>query len=560
MAPGSPAQPHLTDYVRPLWSHKWLILAVVLLATLLTYGFSSRQPDVYTSGTLVYVKDPGDPVSGVPSPQSTDRAVQNQASLLYSRDTATTVAGKINYTGTADDLLRHVNVTSRAGEDFVSVTAKAPSGREAAVIANAFAAEFASLINDAFSSRLDEALRFSKRQLAQLPRSALKQIAGQNLSDQVARLEVTRQVPPTIAQQVDPAVVPSSPSSPKPVRNAIGAFILSLLLAIGLAFALERFDRRLKRPEEVEELYGAPLLAVLPHAGGPAAAPAHGEVTLGAAFREPFRVLRTNIELATLDAPARTIVVSSALPGEGKSTVVRNLALAFREAGRRVAVVEGDLRQLAPLFGSSAGRGLTEVLRHEATLDEVTVQIGSSIPGFDELVRLNARPGVDAGPNGAGGANGSSNGSNGHAAAVAGRGALSLLHRGAPPSNPPAVLASDRVREVLDELRATYDVVLIDSAPLLTVTDTVPLLRYADAAIFVSRLGTTTRETAKRLVEVLARVPDVHLLGVVANDLSRLEAAGYGYSQVLGGSRDDSPPPLRRRTPPWTLEPPRNRV
>jgi len=559
LASGSPAQPHLTDYVRPLWSHKWLILAVVLLATLLTYGFSSRQPDVYTSGTLVYVKDPGDPVSGAPSPQSTDRAVQNQASLLYSLDTATTVAGKIGYAGTADDLLRRVTVTSRAGEDFVSVTAKARSGREAAVIANAFAAEFASLINDAFSSRLDDALRFSKRQLAQLPRSALKQIAGQNLSDQVARLEVTRQVPPTVAQQVDPAVAPSSPSSPKPLRNAVGAFILSLLVAIGLAFGLERFDRRLKRPEEVEELYGAPLLAVLPHAGNPATSK-QGDVTLGGAFREPFRVLRTNIELATLDAPARTIVVSSALPGEGKSTVVRNLALAFHEAGRRVAVVEGDLRQLAPLFGSSAGRGLTEVLRHDATLDEVTVQIGSSIPGFDELVRLNARPGVDAGPNGAGGANGSSNGSNGHAAAVAGRGALSLLHRGAPPSNPPAVLASDRVREVLDELRATYDVVLIDSAPLLTVTDTVPLLRYADAAIFVSRLGTTTRETAKRLVEVLARVPDVHLLGVVANDLSRLEAAGYGYSQVLGGSREDSPPTLRRRTPPWNMEAPRNRV
>jgi Mrp family chromosome partitioning ATPase/capsular polysaccharide biosynthesis protein len=539
--------------VRPLWSRKGLILALVLLATLLTYGFSARQPDVYTSGTLVYVKDPGDPVSGAPSPQSTDRAVQNQASLLYSLDTATTVAGKIDYPGTPDDLLRHVTVTSRAGEDFVSVTAKAPTGRESAVIANAFAAEFAGLINDAFRTRIDEALRFSRRQLAQLPRSALKQIAGQNLSDQVARLEVTRQVPPTIAQQVDPAVVPSSPSSPKPVRNAIGALILSLVLAIGLAFALERFDRRLKRPEEVEELYGAPLLAVLPHTGDPAAAPAHGEVTLGAAFREPFRVLRTNIELATLDAPARTIVVSSALPGEGKSTVVRNLALAFREAGRRVAVVEGDLRELAPLFGSSVGPGLTEVLRHDATLDEVTVQIGSAIPAFDELVRIDGRHAVEPGRNGG-------NGTNGHGAAVAGTGALTLLQRGARPSNPPAVLASDRVREVLDELRATYDVVLIDSAPLLTVTDTVPLLRYADAAIFVSRLGATTRETAKRLVEVLARVPDVHLLGVVANDLSRLEAAGYGYSQVLGGRRDDAPPSLRRRTPPWNLEPPRNRV
>ena len=120
---------------------------------------------------------------------------------------------------------------------------------------------------------------------------------------------------------------------------------------------------------------------------------------------------------------------------------------------------------------------------------------------------------------------------------------MTLLLRGARPANPPAVLASDRLRDVLDELRDAHDVVLIDSAPLLAVTDTVSLLRYADAAIFVSRLGVTTRETAKRLNEVLARVPDVHLLGVVANDLSRLDAAGYGYGYGYGyGPNTDTPP------------------
>jgi len=96
---------------------------------------------------------------------------------------------------------------------------------------------------------------------------------------------------------------------------------------------------------------------------------------------------------------------------------------------------------------------------------------------------------------------------------------------------------------VLDDLRDAYDVVLIDSAPLLAVTDTVSLLRYADAAVFVSRLGVTTRETAKRLNEVLARVPDVHLLGVVANDLSRLDAAGYGYGYGYGYGPYNDPPP-----------------
>jgi Mrp family chromosome partitioning ATPase len=273
-----------------------------------------------------------------------------------------------------------------------------------------------------------------------------------------------------------------------------------------------------------------------------------GEATLSPEFRESFRVLRTNIELAQLDTPPRTIVVSSATPGEGKSTVVRNLALAFRETGKRVAVVECDLRHpaLGKLFGVPGGPGFTDVLSHGATLDEVTVRVAAAVPGFDELIRLDVERSVAAGTR----TNGS-NGGNGHSAHG---GAVTLLLSGARPANPPAVLASDRVTEVLDRLRDAHDVVLIDSAPLLAVTDTVPLLRYADAAIFVGRLGVTTRDTAKRLARFLERIPDVNLLGVVANDLSQFEAAGYGYGYGYGGygygSADEQPKQAAAATEP----------
>jgi receptor protein-tyrosine kinase len=288
-----------------------------------------------------------------------------------------------------------------------------------------------------------------------------------------------------------------------------------------VAFATERFDRRLKRPDQVEDAFGLPLLAVLPHSDEPATT-RHGEAALSHDFQEAFRVLRTNIELARLDAPAKTIVVSSAMPGEGKSTLVRNLALAFRETGKRVAVVEGDLRHpaLGRLFGAPQGPGFTDVLRHDAQLEDVTVHVGAAMPGLDDLRQL------DIVPNGNGNGNG--------AARDARAGTVALLLSGAAPANPPAVLASQRVIQVLNELRDHHDVVLIDSAPLLAVTDTVPLLRYADAAIVVCRLGVTTRDTAKRLVEFLARVPDVGLLGIVANDLSQFEASGYGYGYGYG--------------------------
>jgi Mrp family chromosome partitioning ATPase len=110
-------------------------------------------------------------------------------------------------------------------------------------------------------------------------------------------------------------------------------------------------------------------------------------------------------------------------------------------------------------------------------------------------------------------------------------------------------MASERLAELLDELRERYDVVVIDSAPLLAVTDTVPLVRYADATLLVGRLGVTTRDTARRLMEFVSRVPGVTLLGVVANDLPRLdaEAYGYGYGYGIYGDEGEGRPTKRKR-------------
>jgi Mrp family chromosome partitioning ATPase len=369
-------------------------------------------------------------------------------------------------------------------------------------------------------------------------------VARSDLTNQLYTLEQQLGVPTTVAQQVNPATPPSSPTAPKPVRNALFALLIALVASIALAYGLERFNRRLKHPEELERAYGSPLLAVLPHADNPS--PLRGGLAaLGPDFREPFRVLRTNVELASVDAPPRTIVVSSAVPGEGKSTVVRNLALAFRETGKSVAVVDLDLRHpaLAALFGLPLGRGITDVLRHEAELDDVAIRVGVSLPALDELVLV----GPDAAELVAHKGTNGSNGGSVHADHI------TVLLGGARPANPPAVLASERLVEVLSALRDRHDVLLIDSAPVLAVTDTVPLLRYADAALFVGRLGVTTRDTAKHLVEFIPRVPDLNLLGIVANDLSRLEAGAYGYGYGYGyayGGHDEPKRGRRRRKEP----------
>jgi receptor protein-tyrosine kinase len=211
------------------------------------------------------------------------------------------------------------------------------------------------------------------------------------------------------------------------------------------------------------------------------------------------------------------------MPGEGKSTVVRNLALAFREAGKTVVVVDLDLRHpsLQRLFAVPGRVGATEVLRHEVDLDDALLRVEVELDPFDAFML--ARAGDQSALNGV-------KGTNGHVKHPE----ITLLMSGALPANPAAVLASGRTVEVLDALRDRFDIVIIDSAPVLAVSDTISLLRYADIALFVGRLNVTTRDTAKRLMDVLDRVPDMVLAGVVANDLPRLEASGYGYGYGYG--------------------------
>jgi Mrp family chromosome partitioning ATPase/capsular polysaccharide biosynthesis protein len=540
MEPDLIPQPRFADYVRPLTARWWIIVVAVVVATVGVYAYYAHKPDVYTTSTLVYVTDPGDPVTGVQAAPATDRNVDDVASLFDSRSNAAAVARRIGYRGSPQALLGQISVTSKTGEDFIVITAQSGSPSQAAAIANGFARQFVASLSDTYTSRIADAITLIKSQLAQAPTGQSGLLTRAGLQTQLQSLTVDLRVPTTVAQQVNRALAPGAPSAPKPARNALFAFVIALVGAIAACYAIERFDRRLKNPEDLERAYGTPLLAVLPHTGDPAPI-LDGGAVLGRDFREPFRVLRTNIELAAVDAPPRTIVVSSAMPGEGKSTVVRNLALAFSESGKRVVIVDLDLRHpsMLRMFAVGDGPGFTDVLRHKVDLEDATLDIQTSLPALDEWVFEQIDGGI---------ARNGTNGKNGKASSRLfgdNRAHVALMRGGSRPANPPAALASARTIEVLDELRARYDLVLIDSAPVLAVTDTVPLLRYADAALFVGRFGVTTRDTVKRLRTFLGRVPDVNVLGIVANELPRLDAGSYGYGYGYGPYAREPASPAR---------------
>jgi Mrp family chromosome partitioning ATPase len=321
---------------------------------------------------------------------------------------------------------------------------------------------------------------------------------------------VLERLPTGGAEQVDRARPPGKPSAPKPRRNALFALFVSLVFATGAAFALGRIDRRVRRVDEIETLYDLPLLATIAHTKS-MAPDAEGRAVLPPDLREAFRTLRTNLELLSLDRStglnreAWTVLVTSAEPKEGKSSVVRNLALAYREAGARVAVVEADLRRptMMHLFHIEPTSGLTNVLTGEHDLDAALepVAAGATSPALTQLrTAAYAAPGAPT-TNGAGGP-----------------GELVVLTSGGPAANPPAVLASNRVRELIAEIAARHDVVLIDSPPILAVSDAIPLLAAVDGTIVVARLDLTTRDAARRAMELIRRVPGSEVLGVVAND------------------------------------------
>ncbi len=519
----APEPTDIRRYIEPIVSRWWMILAVAAIATAATYFYYDSKPKEYTASSAVYVRtSPLDRQVFGDNTADPDRNTSDQAKLLRSRTVAERVAKRLDFRGDPVALLSAIKVNTSTGSDFVSIKGTQPSPKAAARLVNVFASEFIAARREASRREIRASRQISEAELSQTAKTPANAETRKTLAARIRRLRVLEALPTGSAEQVDRALAPGKPSAPKPRRNALFALFVSLVFAIGAAFGLGRIDRRLRRVDEIESLYDLPLLATVAHTKS-IAPDTDGRAVLPSDLREAFRTLRTNVELLSLDRAlgldrgARTILVTSAEPREGKSSVVRNLALAYREAGAHVAVIEADLRQptLKQIFQIDPTSGLTNVLTGERDLATALepVTAGATSPATAPL-----RTSVYGG-SGTPAVNGSAK-----------TGELVVLTSGGPAANPPAVLASNRVRELLAEIAADHDVVLIDSPPILAVSDAIPLLTAVDATIVVARLDQSTRDAARRLMELIRRVPGSEVLGVVANDAREDRARYRPYS------------------------------
>jgi capsular exopolysaccharide synthesis family protein len=312
------------------------------------------------------------------------------------------------------------------------------------------------------------------------------------------------------AELVQPAELPTSPSSPKPMRNAILGAILGLLLGIGLAFFLERLNRRLRDPEEVREAFDVPVLGTIPESKAIMASNEGGIAPeLPFMEKEAFRMLRASLRYFSVDQDISSLVVTSYVAGDGKSTVAWNLAR-VAATSVKVVVVETDLRNptLSRQHGLRAGPGLAELLTHQVELDKA----------FQSKA-------VAMGNNGAGNVEHS----------------LDVIVAGSLPPNPAELIESRAMKDVLDQLTERYELVVIDTAPIGVVADAYPLLHEVDGVIAVARMDKTTRDAGEHLHEQLGRL-GAPLLGVVANGVKRrrgLKKYGYGYYGGYYGRRPE---------------------
>src|SRR3989441_1665278 len=307
---------------------------------------------------------------------------------------------------------------------------------------------------------------------------------------------------------VDEARVPTAPAEPNVPRNLSFALALGLTTGIGLAFLLEGIDNSVRTPEQAQALSGLPSLGLIP-LGSKNGVEASVRQRLAVAsskevvelitqsrpqsqMAESYRALRTSLLLTSLGAPPKVILITSALPQEGKTTTSINTAIVLAQKGVRVLLIDADLRRpsIHKTLGTGPKTGLSNVLTGNATLQQATVR-SSILPG------------------------------------------LFILPAGTPPPNPAELLASSNMKDVLAELREQYDHIVVDTPPALSVTDAVVMSTRADAVVLVIRSSQTTKQALRRSRDLLMQV-NARVAGVLLNAVDLTSPDYYYYYEYQG--------------------------
>ncbi len=500
------------------------MLIPLIALPVVAYVLSARQPAKYsgTATVLFSSLNLAQSLNGLQSDQSLsqqpDRFATTQANIARAPEVAKIAVAQSKLKLTSGQFLAETGVSPESNADLLDFNATNESPALANTLATAYARAFVRYTNLLQTEPLQSALSDVTKRLASL------RAAGKTKSSLYTTLALrqTQIVSLQALQTSDTVLVKTSDSAtqvaPRPKRSALIGFGLGILIALALLFTAEAVDTRVRTPALIEAALGVPLIGRIPPYTF------RGKKTLqpglsmlgdhGGAQAEAFRTLRTSIAFVGLKQELRSLLVTSARSGDGKTETVANLGIAFARSGRHVIICDLDARRpsLGTLFGPRSSQGVTDVVLGQATLDRAltTIEVGTST--LDVRARLSAYksaeqydppPGAD--------------------------GRLQVLPFGTfRPPDPGALVSSDALQDVLASLRERADLVIIDTAPLLVVGDALELSAEVDGILTVVRATRASRGDLAETRRLLATSP-APTIGFVLTDTSATIGEDYGY-------------------------------
>jgi capsular exopolysaccharide synthesis family protein len=488
------AEPTLRVYLQILRKRRWWVAALTMLGLTVSLALSLTQQKQYSASAQLLVQATGGINLALGSGQYsvTPTDVQTELQLVTSAHVQELVRKKL---GSAPP----VSAAEVGQTNVIAVTAVDPDPARAALVANTYARAFVSSSTAATISNLAAAenqltgqIRALGKEINHLKSGSASQLAALSnqqavLKGQLAQLQVAGTVASTGLEFVTPALVPTSPSSPKPRQDALLGLLAGLFLGVGAAFLRDSMDDTLTTSETAEQVNGAPVLATVPMVASwkkieSPVMVAVSDPTSPAA--EAYRSLRTSLQFSRQESTLRTLLVTSSHAREGKTATVANLGAVFAQAGERVVLVSCDLRRprLSQSSAPADAPELSTLLAGELSLDEALTPVA----GVEGLWSLSTRSAVP---------------------------------------NPTEMLSSSRARDLFAELAERFDLALIDSPPVLPVADAMILTSYADGVLLVVASGQTRRTELQRTTEKLAQA-NAPIVGMVLNKVSA--DSGYG--------------------------------
>lgn len=509
----------IRTYFELVLSRKWIILQAMAIISVIAYGITASQVSIYQASAKIFLKgSQGEsifPESSMQLWNDPDRSIQTQIELIKSTPIAAKVVKNLGLEVTPEDLAQSIGVKPVKGTDVLELSYVDEVPERARDVVNIYAQEYITSRREASISQLSLAIRQLKSKIEDVKIEQFdlaKELTENNdtskrrlesefaftsqfymlLAEKHEMLKVDQALKKGGAELYQPASIPSMPINASPMRNGIAGLMAGMMLGFGMVFLLEHMDNTIKNPDDVMEHYGLPTIGLIPSKEfqNDMRLPSRSLVFClhpKSSTAEAYRGLRNNLKFINHDDTIQSIMVTSALPGEGKTTTTVNLAAALAEIGNRVIVLDCDLRRpmLHKTFKVSNSNGVSNLIVDDLPVDFVIQE--TEIKG------------------------------------------LRVITSGPVPPVASDLLTSASLLRIVEECKADSDIVIIDSPPTLAVTDSTILASVSDGALILVDTGKSTIEAAKQFKSIFDKT-GARLLGVVLNNIDAgRHTGGYYY-------------------------------